>query len=61
MKAKVKQRFYAEAFVGTDMQGDSCIYVQWINKDNGNILRYLNETELKALLREQSKIPLGGD
>lgn len=61
MAKKSKATHYAEAFIGMDMQGDPCIYVQWINKTTGKVFRFLNETELKALLREQSNIPIGGD
>lgn len=45
---------YPEAFIGQDMEGDHCIYVQWIHLKTGKIARPLSEYELLKLLQDNS-------
>ena len=43
-------------FVGCDLEGDACLYVKFLDKDN-NFIRFANESELRAMFCPGRRVP----
>ena len=43
--------FYIKAMIGSDMNGESCVYFHWVRKKSGSTDRPLVEAEIRTLLQ----------
>lgn len=60
MNIKLKQNQRLNAFVGTDGQGDDCLYIQVVKEEDGDLrhVRYLNGDELTSLIEQLTQLDL---